>query len=430
MNTFMKRFFTAALCLLLLLGMTPGVFAQEAGGEEAATGLLGSVEKQPLTGACTEPVVQHTSCPAAAAMGAKQQLPQSRTVATLPAPEPVASERTFVDSNGGFDEAIQYMRDQMTARSGQFQFVYVTDYSYDADAAYQGLFYEAMLHTGSPKEGDYLLWHYAGDGGNSWYQMWEQGGKQYVRYCFSIRYYTTAAQEQQVDKAVSDLLRSLELGGCTDYQKVKKIYDWICSNITYDYDGLDQGIQSSPLTWTAYKALTQGTSVCQGYASLFYRLALECGIDARVVSGVGNGGGHGWNIVKLGSYYYNLDTTWDAINVQYGCPYEYFLRCPANFADHYREAEYDTAEFHSYYPMSPADYTPGAPVAGDMDGDERLSTDDAVYLLLNVMFGSGDYAISASVRRDTDGDGKVTTDDAVYLLLHVMFGPKDYPLAA
>ena len=30
----------------------------------------------------------------------------------------------------------------------------------------------------------------------------------------------------------------------------------------------------------------------------------------------------------------------------------------------------------------------------------------------------------------TDGDGKVTTDDAVYLLLHVMFGPEDYPLAA
>ena len=29
-----------------------------------------------------------------------------------------------------------------------------------------------------------------------------------------------------------------------------------------------------------------------------------------------------------------------------------------------------------------------------------------------------------------DGDGKVTTDDAVYLLLHVMFGPEDYPLAA
>lgn len=40
------------------------------------------------------------------------------------------------------------------------------------------------------------------------------------------------------------------------------------------------------------------TAVCQGYASLFYRLALDAGVDTRVISGEA-GGPHAWNIVKL-----------------------------------------------------------------------------------------------------------------------------------
>jgi len=64
---------------------------------------------------------------------------------------------------------------------------------------------------------------------------------------------------------------------------------------------------------------------------------------------------------------------------------------------------------------------------GDMDGDGDKDTDDAVYLLLNVMFGDGDYPIT-NPDKDMDNDGKVDTDDAVYLLLHVMFGAEDYPI--
>ena len=32
------------------------------------------------------------------------------------------------------------------------------------------------------------------------------------------------------------------------------------------------------------------------------------------------------------------------------------------------------------------------------------------------------------VEKDMDGNGKLSTDDAVYLLLHTMFGAEDYPL--
>ena len=43
------------------------------------------------------------------------------------------------------------------------------------------------------------------------------------------------------------------------------------------------------------------------------------------------------------------------------------------------------------------------------------------------MFGEEDYPIPSGMGQDVNGDGRVTTDDAVYLLLHVMFGAEDYP---
>ena len=70
-----------------------------------------------------------------------------------------------------------------------------------------------------------------------------------------------------------------------------------------------------------------------------------------------------------------------------------------------------------------------AKITGDVDGDGALTTEDAVYLLLSVMFGTEDYPVPAGTNLDFDGNGTVETNDAVYLLLHVMFGGEDYPLA-
>ena len=69
----------------------------------------------------------------------------------------------------------------------------------------------------------------------------------------------------------------------------------------------------------------------------------------------------------------------------------------------------------------PLPYTPG-----DSDGDGKVNTDDAIYLLYNVMFGDGDYPVNQNC--DFDGNGETNTDDAIYLLYHVMFGETDYPL--
>ena len=225
-------------------------------------------------------------------------------------------------------------------------------FSVDADFDATDIWDEALKHTGNPKEGDYLLGQLHNYGFSAYYN--ELKGQGYFTYVFKPGYFTTADQEQQMDDAVDALLLELALDDATEYEKVKGIYDWICANVTYDYDNLND--KNYYLKHSAYAAMINGTAVCQGFAVLFYRLALELGVDCRYITGTGNGGAHAWNIVRLGSLYYHVDATWDQPLFQYGMDYEYFLRCGANFLDHTRNEEYASGDFHQQYPMSPEDY--------------------------------------------------------------------------
>ena len=67
-------------------------------------------------------------------------------------------------------------------------------------------------------------------------------------------------------------------------------------------------------------------------------------------------------------------------------------------------------------------------IPGDIDGDEAVTQDDAVYLLLHTMFGEAFYPLN-NTPADIDNNGTVDQEDAVYLLLHTMFGEVFYPLS-
>ena len=211
------------------------------------------------------------------------------------------------------------------------------------------LFQKAIKHTGNGKEGDYLKWHCQG-----WTVKASISGNSNEGYdlniFYDVSYLSSLEQEEKVDEEVSNLLKSLDLSNKTDYQKVKAIYDYICSNVTYDHDNLND--KSYSLKYTAYAALINKTAVCQGYASLFYRLALDAGVDTRVISGEA-GGPHAWNIVKLNGKYYNLDSTWDAGRSTYA----YFLKNTNDFDDHVRDNDYQSNEFIEEYPMWDESYT-------------------------------------------------------------------------
>ena len=246
------------------------------------------------------------------------------------------------------EEAVAYLREQMKQRVETIIVKVVTDQKAGMP---NKIMDAAMAHTGNPKEGDYLRWQYGGYSYTYWPDSY-LGGNYYMTITYTMTYYTTAAQEAELDSAIASVKSSLGLNkaSMSDYQKIKAIYDYLTKNITYDYEHLnDNGYK---LKHTAYAAMINKTSVCQGYAVLFYRMTLECGIDARYVSGTGNGGAHGWNIVKLGNCYYNVDATWDAVYKDYRC----FLKTDGNFEDHTRNAEYATTDFYAAYPMANVDY--------------------------------------------------------------------------
>ena len=248
------------------------------------------------------------------------------------------------------EEAAEILKPQLADRKAQ-AVVHIRMGAYNAEEAKARaaeIFHKALEHTGDPIYGDYLKWHHGGYDAHI-------SGYTYEDYCeltvtYNMVYYTTAAQEAELDAEVDRILESLDIEGKNDYLKVKAIYDYICANVTYDNTNLNNNAYT--LKFSAYAAAINKTAVCQGYALLFYRLSLEEGIDARLIAGLGDGGNHGWNIVKLGNYYYNLDSTWDAGQSEY----DYFLLNESNFVKHERFDEYDTAAFHAEYPMGASDY--------------------------------------------------------------------------
>lgn len=218
----------------------------------------------------------------------------------------------------------------------------------DIKAASSEIFYTAMEHTGVPTEGDYL--------GFTWNSMkchmdyFIIGNMTYVTYQYDIGYNTNASQEAKVDAAVTKLKNDLHISDENDYEKIKAIYDYMTSNIKYDYENLND--DSNKLKHTAYAALIDKKAVCQGYAILFYRLALEYGVDVRIIKGKSYGENHAWNIVELNDKYYNLDSTWDAGNSEY----YYFLKGSDSFTNHSCDSEYTEASFTSKYSIDKKDY--------------------------------------------------------------------------
>ena len=163
---------------------------------------------------------------------------------------------------------------------------------------------------------------------------------------FTFEYLLTPQQLAWVDTQADEILASLQIENATDYMKVKKIYQYMGTNFTYD---------KSLTKFTDYDGLTTGSMVCQGYALLTYKLMWKAGIPCRIVVGVSKNEPHGWNIVKLDGKWYNLDTTWDAANG--GTMYwDFFLKSQNDFRDHTRDVRFDTKAFHAAYPMAEKSY--------------------------------------------------------------------------
>lgn len=252
-------------------------------------------------------------------------------------------------------DCVKYLRSELVKRNRTVSFSMKNMYIGDLYAWSLKMYNMVMNDNGKTKvyEGDYLRWNtlrvdtrYSYNNYQGWYDFtW------YMQYC------STAAQETYVNKKIPSIVSSLKLDGKSDYEKVKACYDYVTKNVTYDYLGLYLG---TPDCHSCYNAIRYKKAVCQGYATFMYRLMRQCKIPCRIIAGNGNGEAHGWNIVKLGNYYYNLDSTWDAGQSRYN----YFLKNMSEFKGHARYAEYTTAAFYKTYPMAAKSYVPSAAKPG------------------------------------------------------------------
>lgn len=119
---------------------------------------------------------------------------------------------------------------------------------------------------------------------------------------FDINYIITSSKRIEADKKIKSILSEIISPYMNDHEKVKAVHDYIVLNGKYD---------STMQYYSDYDLLTQETSVCNGYALLTYNMLNELNIPVRLISGTAKGELHIWNMVKLGDYWFHLDTTWD-----------------------------------------------------------------------------------------------------------------------
>lgn len=116
-----------------------------------------------------------------------------------------------------------------------------------------------------------------------------------------------ARATKQVFAKVAAMQRQINAAG-TVYDTELQIHELICDEV--DYQTADYAVADTAdpyYTQTIYGALTTGKTVCAGYTKLYELLCNSFGIDCIAVTS----DDHAWNLVRYGTYWYIVDTTWD-----------------------------------------------------------------------------------------------------------------------
>ena len=116
-----------------------------------------------------------------------------------------------------------------------------------------------------------------------------------------------ARATKQVFAKVAAMQRQINAAG-TVYDTELQIHELICDKV--DYQTADYAVADTAdpyYTQTIYGALTTGKTVCAGYTKLYELLCNYFGIDCIAVTS----DDHAWNLVRYGTHWYIVDTTWD-----------------------------------------------------------------------------------------------------------------------
>ena len=192
--------------------------------------------------------------------------------------------------------------------------------------------------------GDYMALTHAGWQCNIHVKYKNGYYKYYLVY--TVKYKTTYAQEKKLKDKIKSFKKSYNPSKKSNFEKIYDIHEFICDNVTYDHAHFDNSYyrQNYLLQYTAYAAMLNKTAVCQGYATLYYKMLKECGINNRVI--VSQQLNHSWNYIKLNGKWYHMDVTWDDNSGEANGSYMiYFMKGIYDFTG------------HDAYDMSPSPYS-------------------------------------------------------------------------
>lgn len=238
-------------------------------------------------------------------------LVESAQRALMPQEQEVEQEQSSNSDSKAPDPLVQSVYDQLRAQTKTIEFDVWQDSSdvhdYVADA---------FALNDSDHVGPYVQWSQAG--GYTHYINAVQGltGEWKAHYTIKCDYINASKKEAAFEKQLAQTVKELGLDGeGSSRDKLDAIHEFIIGNVEY-------GKPDSHTEHTAYSALCRGKAVCQGYATLFYRLAHAAGIKCAIVTGKLEGQDHAWNVVKLGNTWYHVDETACDTNRQYS---KYYL---------------------------------------------------------------------------------------------------------
>lgn len=270
------------------------------------------------------------------------------------------AEPEYVD----LDKAMEQFQGAMARRESEFTIYVTSTENLAADRAVSRLLSNPAMDGDTPgsfsASGDYLkkIWEEYS------YTVVSSSSDTWKIIFHDIKYRTDAEQEERLSKEIDLVLEHLDLEGKSDYVKCRKIYEYICSHVEYDYESYEVHKKGDYVThnlsYTAYAALIDGKAVCSGYAHLFYAMCHSAGVPVRIVRGTAQGKdgwtSHAWNIVKLGNEWYQLDCTWDRGDEP--SDWRYFLKGTRAFQKHKLADEFLESEFMRAFPLSSSTYIP------------------------------------------------------------------------
>lgn len=99
-----------------------------------------------------------------------------------------------------------------------------------------------------------------------------------------------------------------------DFEKLSAIYNYVISNIVYDYDKIE-GLSYSYVP-DVEKIYSEGKGICYDYASLLAAMLRSVDIPTKVVKGYRDGltEYHAWNKVFVDEHWITVDPTYDSAN--------------------------------------------------------------------------------------------------------------------